>query len=123
MLAPVRDSFKRGTPIEWTRVHDLPDFVYFNHSIHVAKGVACETCHGPVDQMPMTWQHATLQMDWCINCHRHPGDYVRPPGHEFEFDHGHPTWDAENWTPYARLLAQGIHPVKRSLTDCYVCHR
>jgi hypothetical protein len=71
-LAGVRDSFASGTSIQWTRVHDLPDFVYFNHSIHVHKGVACERCHGRVDKMPMMYREASLQMSWCLDCHRHP---------------------------------------------------
>lgn len=71
-LAAVRDSFKTGVSIRWTRVHDLPDFVYFNHAIHVHKGVACESCHGRVDQMPLMYREKSLQMSWCLDCHRHP---------------------------------------------------
>ena len=77
-LEPVRDSFRTDKSIQWTRVHDLPDFAYFNHSIHVNKGVGCSTCHGQVDRMPLVWQHASLQMEWCLECHRHPEKYVRP---------------------------------------------
>ena len=77
-LEPVRASFRTGESISWTRVNDLPDFVYFNHSIHINKGVGCETCHGRVDRMPLTWQENSLQMEWCLNCHRHPEKYVRP---------------------------------------------
>ena len=69
-LEPVRASFRTGTSIEWTKVHDLPDFVYFNHSAHVNKGVGCATCHGRVDQMPLMWQEKSLQMEWCLDCHR-----------------------------------------------------
>src|SRR5512132_1653478 len=68
VLEPVRASFRTNEPIGWVRVHNLPDFVYFNHSIHVAKGVGCETCHGRVDKMPLMYQHATLQMEWCLDC-------------------------------------------------------
>jgi hypothetical protein len=78
ILEPVRASFRDDTPMRWTRVHDLPDFVYFNHSIHVKKGMGCETCHGRVDRMPLTLQQNTLQMEWCIECHRNPENYVRP---------------------------------------------
>ena len=78
ILEPVRASFRDNKPLRWTRVHDLPDFVYFNHSIHVKQGVGCATCHGPVDQMPLMYQQATLQMDWCLDCHRDPAKYVRP---------------------------------------------
>jgi hypothetical protein len=77
-LEPVRASFRDNKPLHWIRVHDLPDFVYFNHSIHIKKGVGCETCHGRIDQMPLTYQQNSLQMEWCINCHRNPQDYVRP---------------------------------------------
>src|SRR5258707_1708809 len=76
-LEPVRASFRTNESIRWTRVHDLPDFVYFDHSIHVNKGVGCETCHGRVDKMPLTWQKASLQMEWCLECHRHPDRNVR----------------------------------------------
>ena len=78
MLEPVRQSWYADTPLHWTRVHDLADYVYFDHSIHVAKGVGCTTCHGQVDQMPLMYQHESLQMRWCLNCHRHPEDFVRP---------------------------------------------
>src|SRR6187200_2948851 len=78
ILEPVRASFRDDKPLHWVRVHDLPDFVYFNHSIHVKKGMGCETCHGRVDQMPLTRQQNSLQMEWCTNCHRNPQDYVRP---------------------------------------------
>src|SRR5262249_12438321 len=77
-LEPVRSSFRTETPIPWVRVHDLPDFVYFNHSAHVNRGVGCSTCHGRVDKMPLVWQVQSLQMEWCLDCHRHPERYVRP---------------------------------------------
>jgi hypothetical protein len=78
ILEPIRASFRDDTPLHWVRVHDLPDFVYFNHSIHVKKGVGCETCHGRVDEMPLMRQQNSLQMEWCIQCHRAPENYVRP---------------------------------------------
>jgi len=77
-LEPVRASFRDDTPLNWVKVHDLPDFVYFNHSIHVAKGVGCETCHGRVDKMPLMIQKVSLQMEWCLDCHRDPSRFVRP---------------------------------------------
>jgi hypothetical protein len=77
-LEIVRASYRDNKPIEWTRVHDLPDYVYFNHSIHVNKGVGCASCHGRVDQMPMIYQAASLQMEWCLACHREPERYLRP---------------------------------------------
>src|ERR687894_1482746 len=76
-LEPVRASFRDDTPLRWIRVHDLPDFVYFNHSIHVKKGVGCATCHGPVDRMPLMYQQASLQMSWCVDCHRDPTPNLR----------------------------------------------
>jgi len=75
LLEPVRESWRTDRSIEWTRVHDLPDFVYFDHSIHVSRGVACETCHGPVGQMPLLWRQESLLMTWCLDCHRHPEQY------------------------------------------------
>src|ERR671913_1845222 len=78
ILEPVRASFRDNTPLKWTRVHDLPDFVYFNHAIHVKQGVGCATCHGPVDKMPLMYQYAPLTMQWCLDCHRDPGAFIRP---------------------------------------------
>jgi hypothetical protein len=89
-LEPVRASFRTGTSIRWTRVHDLPDFVYFNHSIHINKGVGCTTCHGPVDRMPLMRQEASLQMEWCVGCHREPEKYVRPREEVFSVDYEPP---------------------------------
>jgi hypothetical protein len=77
-LEPVRESFRTNQSIRWTKVYDLPDFVYFNHSIHVKKGVGCETCHGAVDTMALMYQNPSLQMRWCLDCHRHPEQYLRP---------------------------------------------
>ena len=78
ILEPVRASFRDDKPMHWIRVHDLPDFVYFNHSIHVKKGMGCETCHGRVDQMPLMKQENSLQMEWCLNCHRNPAELRSP---------------------------------------------
>lgn len=89
LLAPVRESWRTGRPLRWNRVHDLPDYVYFNHAIHVNKGVGCSTCHGRVDQMPLTWKNQTLQMEWCLDCHRQPEKYLRPLEEIFDLD----------WTP------------------------
>src|SRR6266480_4271151 len=78
MLSPVRESWRTGTPIAWNRVNSVPGYVYFNHSIHLGKGVGCTTCHGPVDRMPLMYQAASLQMRWCLDCHRDPAKYLRP---------------------------------------------
>ncbi|HEX4346797.1 MAG TPA: cytochrome c3 family protein [Vicinamibacterales bacterium] len=116
-LAPVRDSFANNTPLEWTRVHDLPDFVYFNHSIHVNKGVGCTTCHGQVDRMPLMWQEASLKMEWCVDCHRNPEKYVRPRDQVFSVDYRVPSNQDELG---ARLVRE--YQIQK-LTSCSTCHR
>jgi hypothetical protein len=116
-LEPVRASFRNDRSIEWTRVHDLPDFAYFNHSIHVNKGVGCATCHGRVDQMPLMRKEAPLQMEWCLDCHRHPERYVRPRESVFDMNY---TTPANQLELGARLVAD-YHIQK--LTDCSTCHR
>src|SRR6185437_9063547 len=83
-LEPVRESYRTGRSIAWTRVHDLPEYVYFNHSIHVHKGVGCSSCHGRVDKMPLMWQAQPLTMEWCLDCHRHPERQVRPRDKVFD---------------------------------------
>jgi hypothetical protein len=116
-LEPVRESFRTDRSIAWTRVHDLPDFAYFDHSIHVNKGVGCETCHGRVDKMPLTWQKASLQMEWCLGCHRHPEQFVRPREAVFEMGYEPPV-DQET------LGRQLVKEYKiQSLTSCSTCHR
>jgi hypothetical protein len=120
MLEPVRESFRTGKSLEWTRVHDLPQFVYFDHSIHVNKGVGCTTCHGPIDKMALTYQEAPLTMEWCIDCHRNPAQYVRHREDVFRTD----------WTPPANQLEEGAKLVReykilgpRDLMSCSICHR
>ena len=78
MLAPVRDAYRAGESIPWNRVYDLPDYVYFDHSVHVNKGIGCESCHGRVDRQPLIQQTESLQMKWCLECHNNPEDYIRP---------------------------------------------
>jgi hypothetical protein len=117
MLEPVRQSFRTGQSIEWVRVHNLPDFVYFNHSIHVNKGIGCESCHGRVDRMPLTWKAETLQMEWCLGCHRAPERYVRPRQEVLTM----------GWTPPSdhdgrKLVAEYGIKVEQ-LTNCSICHR
>ena len=97
LLQPVRDSWYTGQSIPWTRVHDLPDFVYFNHSIHVNKGIGCETCHGQVDQMPLMYEQNTLQMEWCLNCHRNPAKNLRPTTEVYNMDWKQPSSDHPVW--------------------------
>jgi hypothetical protein len=120
MLEPVRASFRTGKSINWTRVHDLPDFVYFNHSIHISKGVGCETCHGRVDQMPLMQQQATLRMEWCLECHRAPEKYVRPRSAITTMGY-HPAGSQEETG--RRLVKEYQIQNARSLTSCSVCHR
>src|SRR5919201_5102503 len=83
VLEPVRQSFATGEPIRWNRVHNLPDFVYFDHSIHVQKGIGCSSCHGRVDEMPLTWKTQPLDMSWCLDCHQNPAHFVRPQDQVF----------------------------------------
>jgi hypothetical protein len=117
MLEPVRESYQTGRSIPWTRVHDLPDFTYFNHSIHVLKGVGCVTCHGRVDLMPLTWRQHSLLMEWCLECHREPERFVRPREHVFDMA----------WQPAEDQLTMGLRLVQEyhieKLTSCSVCHR
>ncbi len=116
MLEPVRASFRNDEPIAWNRVHDLPDYVYFDHSIHVAKGVGCNECHGQVNEMPLLARGASLQMAWCLDCHRDPTPRLRPPEEVFNME----------WTPaedpnYAAHLAE-VDDFRR-LGSCSTCHR
>ena len=119
ILEPVRQSWSTGTPIHWTRVHSLPDYVYFNHSVHVAKGIGCASCHGQVDQMPLMYQAASLQMEWCLGCHREPEKYIRPRDQVFNMKYEPP---ADQQALGAKLVQQyGVR--KEQLTNCWVCHR
>jgi hypothetical protein len=97
LLEPVRDSWASGQSIVWTKVHDLPDFVYFNHSIHVNKGIGCASCHGRVDQMPLMYAQNTLQMEWCLDCHRNPAKNLRPTGQTYNMAWEKPTEDKPVW--------------------------
>jgi len=116
-LEPVRESYRTGKSIEWTRVNDLPDYVYFNHSIHVHKGVGCATCHGRVDKMPLMWQAQPLTMEWCLDCHRHPERYVRPRDQVFNMSYAPPPNQIELGK---RLVSE--YRIK-SLVSCSTCHR
>ena len=119
MLEPVRESYRTGQPLRWTRVHNLAEFAYFNHSIHVNKGVGCATCHGRVDQMPLVSQERSLLMEWCLDCHRSPEQYLRPREEVFNMA----------WSPPADQIELGTQLVRKynirteQLTDCSICHR
>ncbi len=116
-LEPVRESYRTGKSIEWTRVHDLPMFVYFNHSIHVSKGFGCSACHGRVDQMPLTWQSASLEMKWCLDCHRQPEKFVRPLDQVYNM-----AWQSPpDQLALGRRLVREYHI--QSMTSCDTCHR
>src|SRR5262249_54471440 len=120
-LAPVRESYETGRPLVWTRVHDLPGFVYFNHGIHVSKGIGCSTCHGRVDQMPLMWNVASLHMEWCLECHRNPAAQIRPRAEVFNMD-----WPPAGWNQIEegkKLVKQyGVLPPE-AITNCSTCHR
>jgi hypothetical protein len=121
MLEPVRKSMRTNEPIRWNRVHDLPDYAYFNHAIHVKKGVGCASCHGRIDQMPLTWKEQPLTMEWCLGCHRHPERHLRPPAEVFNMNWAPPVGQDQVELGRA-LVKQGHVPVDR-LTNCSVCHR
>lgn len=118
-LAPVRESLATGTSLGWNRVHDLPDFVYFNHSIHIQKGVPCQHCHGDVEEMVRVYKAAPMDMSWCLDCHRDPAPHLRPKEAVLDFDWTPP----ENREQLGRELVarRGIEPDR--LDDCYICHR
>jgi hypothetical protein len=119
MLAPVRQSLAQDTPLRWLRVNRLPDYVFFDHSVHVANGIGCSSCHGPVERMALTRQEAPLTMGWCLQCHRHPERYIRPKDKVFDMAWAAP---ADQEASGRRLLAQ-YHIRTAHLKDCSVCHR
>ncbi len=120
ILEPVRASFRDNTPMTWIRVNDLPDFVYFNHQIHVKQGVGCETCHGPVDEMPLTYQAESLLMEWCLECHREPEKFLRPRSEVFNMKYQAPANQLELGL---RLKQEYNVAGAQHLTSCSVCHR
>jgi hypothetical protein len=119
-LEPVRASFRENKPLQWERVHDLPEYVYFNHSIHVAKGVGCSTCHGQIDNMPAVYQENTLQMEWCLSCHRDPSQFIRPKSEIFNMQ-----WQDSDLTADERVKLKEDYRIRsrEMLTSCSTCHR
>lgn len=117
ILEPIREAYRTNQPIQWVRVHNLADFAYFDHSAHLAKGVGCTTCHGPVNDMPLVWQESTLLMQWCLDCHRAPEKYLRPRDQIY----------STSWEPPANQLEVGRQLVQeygvKTRTDCSTCHR
>jgi hypothetical protein len=133
LLEPVRESLRSGRSLEWNRVNDLPDFVYFDHSIHINKGVGCNTCHGPVDRMPLMFNYASLQMEWCIQCHRGPEKNLRPREQVFNMRYQQPTSDlpvVDDGHAYTDQMSLGKHLAEKyhlrsvlDITSCNTCHR
>ena len=136
-LEPVRESYRSGKSIEWSRVNQVPNFVYFNHSIHINKGVGCNTCHGPVDKMPLMYQQETLQMEFCLTCHRAPENFLRPreqvfnmryeppahnPLHENDVVFNGKSYDDQTELGNAIKVAYKVRSVK-DITSCNTCHR
>ena len=119
ILEPVRASFRDNTPIAWNRVHDLPDFVYFNHGIHISQGIGCQTCNGQVDQMPLTWKVNSLNMEWCLECHKNPAQFIRPRDQVFNMNYEQP---ADQESLGQRLVAE-YQVETRQLTNCSICNR
>jgi hypothetical protein len=115
-LAPVRRSLRSGRSIPWVRVHDLPDFVYFDHGVHVQKGVGCVSCHGRVDLMNQVWQAASLQMEWCLDCHRAPERHLRPRERVFDL-----AWQPDDQAALGAELVRRYDV--RARVDCSACHR
>ena len=133
LLEPVRESYRTGKSLVWNRVNDLPDFVYFDHSIHINKGVGCNTCHGPVDRMPLMYNYASLQMEWCLNCHRNTEKYLRPRSQVFNMRYEQPSSnqpvvvDGKEFTDQISLgrdLQKKYHlRTVADITSCNTCHR
>jgi|SRR5579875_514167 hypothetical protein len=118
LLEPVRHSLANDKPIIWHRVTDLPDYVYFNHSIHIAKGIGCSSCHGEVAKMPLTYKAKTLTMEFCLDCHSNPGPNLRPKDQIYNTE-----WQRTAETPPAEVLMAQYMIGGRDLTDCSICHR
>ena len=118
ILAPIRQSLANNRPIEWHRVTDLPDYVYFNHAIHINKGVGCQSCHGEVERMPLMEKAKSMTMGFCLDCHANPGPNLRPKDQIFNTD-----WHRSKDTPSPEALMAQYHVGGRNLTDCSVCHR
>ncbi len=119
MFAPLRESWTEQKPLEWVRVNDLPDFVYFNHSIHVNKGIGCNECHGQVDEMRLTYKAETLHMRWCLECHTEPEKFIRPRSEVFNM-----AWKPEgDRVELGRKLVEEYNIEVEQLTNCSICHR
>ncbi|MGI3902664.1 MAG: cytochrome c3 family protein [Janthinobacterium lividum] len=120
MLAPVRNSLARNMPLVWTRLNQLPSYVYFNHSIHIQKGIGCTSCHGAVDSMQLTYKAKSFQMEFCLDCHRNPEKFVRPRGEVWNMDWSPPS---DQDTRGRQLVADYHIAGPGRLSDCSICHR
>ena len=133
MLEPVRESYRMGKSLVWTRVNQVPDFVYFDHSIHINKGVGCDSCHGPVNKMPLMYAQNTMQMEWCLNCHREPEKMLRPRAEVFNMNYKQPSTEEPvevNGQKFTDQIALGKYLKKEyrlrsvfDITSCNTCHR
>jgi formate-dependent nitrite reductase cytochrome c552 subunit len=133
MLEPVRQSFVSGSSLVWMRANDLPDYVYFDHSIHINKGVGCDDCHGPVDRMPLMYAQNTLLMEWCLECHRAPEKFLRPRDQVFNMRYAKPSrfrpvtvdgsWFTDQLVLGAYLKTKYRLRSERDITSCSTCHR
>ena len=107
-------------PIKWAKIHDIPDFVYFHHGVHVQKGIGCTECHGRVDQMPLMWKAQPMTMQWCLECHRNPAEHIRPKDQVFVMDYAAPEGKQ---LALGRELVAKYHIEVGRLTNCAICHR
>ncbi len=119
MLEPVRESYRTNRPLQWQRVNKVGDYAYFNHSIHVSKGIGCQTCHGQIDKMPLTWRAQTLYMGWCLDCHKDPAKFIRPKSEVLSMTYV----PAEGQEVVGKRLVSQYHINTKQLTDCSMCHR
>jgi len=137
LLEPVRTSYATGEPLQWNKVHDLAEHVYFRHQTHVNNGVACETCHGEVNNMPLVWQQETMTMSWCLDCHFAPEQYLRPASEIYNFDYDVETYLEDSGNTFNIDLSQSTDDIQTELgtqlieeyqihveplSDCRVCH-
>jgi len=119
MLAPVKESYESGEPIPWVRVHKTPDYVYFNHAVHVNRGISCVECHGRVDQMEVVEHTKSLSMAFCLECHRNPEEYIRPNEEVYNLD-----WERPETEEYKEMAVDFVHDWKvNPPQSCSGCHR
>ncbi|HEY2801180.1 MAG TPA: cytochrome c3 family protein [Chthoniobacterales bacterium] len=142
-LQPVRDSWTTGMPVAWVQIHRTPDYVYFNHSIHVNRGISCYNCHGPVNHMPVVYHAKPHSMAWCLECHRAPENFLRPDDQITNLDwkpddvqpaafvakYGEPAGVKEDWSKKKHLTQREIGLTLKQRwdikppTNCQGCHR